>query len=133
MSEEIAKLAHATPILRVTHIAASYEYYTKALGFKIDWQFGGFGSVSRDKCTLMLCEGGQGHTGTWIWIAAEDVDNLFAEWSRSGANIRQGPTNYPWGSREIQVLDPDGHVLRFASDATEGEPMGEFPADRTDQ
>ncbi|HEY5330766.1 MAG TPA: hypothetical protein VIJ79_12835 [Acidobacteriaceae bacterium] len=38
--------------------------------------------------------------------------------------IRQGPTNFPWGSLEIQVTDPDGHVLRFGSDGIEGMAMG---------
>jgi catechol 2,3-dioxygenase-like lactoylglutathione lyase family enzyme len=124
-------MLNATPILRVSDLAASFAYYTQKLGFTVAWQTGGFGAVSRDRCTLFLCEGGQGHAGTWIWTGVDDVDLLHAEWQASGANILQGPTNYPWGSREIHVLDLDGHVLRFASDAT-GEPMGQFPPDRTD-
>lgn len=80
----------------------------------------------------MLCEGGQGHGGTWVWTGVDDVDRLYAGWRASGAQILQEPTNYPWGSREMHVLDPDGHVLRFASEATKDEPMGVFPPDRTD-
>lgn len=41
-----------------------------------------------------------------------------------GATIRQPPTNYPWGSREVHVFDPDGHVLRLGADAPAGEPLG---------
>lgn len=125
------ELAHATPILRVNDLARSFAYYTRVLGFRVDWTTGGFGSVTRDRCSLMLCEGGQGHAGTWVWTGVRDVEQLYAEWSATGATILQGPTNYPWGSREMHVLDPDGHVLRFASDATD-EPVGEFPPDRTD-
>ena len=132
MVVEIAQMGNATPILRVNDLEASLAYYTKALGFKVAWQTGGFGSVSRDRCSLMLCEGGPGHGGTWVWTPVEDVERLHAEWCASGAKILQAPTNYPWGSREITVLDPDGHVLRFASDATDDEPIGEFPPDRTD-
>ena len=132
MSGAKGKLSGATPILRVNNLSASVAYYTEKLGFKIDWRYEDFyASVSRDKCVLFLCEGGQGHAGTWIWTGVDDVELLFAEWTASGAEIRQGPTNYPWGSREMQVVDPDGHVLRFASDATD-EAFGEFPEDRTD-
>ena len=115
----------ATPILRVEDIEKSLAYYTGPLGFKLDWRTGTFLSVSRDRCHIMLCQGEQGHPGTWLWIGAEDVEVLYAEWSASGAMLRQKPTNFPWGSREIQVTDPDGHVLRFGSDATD-EPVGEF-------
>jgi predicted enzyme related to lactoylglutathione lyase len=114
----------------VQNLAASLEYYTSKLGFNISWQMPAYASVRRDKCSLMLCEGGQGHAGTWIWVAA-DAERLYAEWSASGAIILQGPTNFPWGSCEIQVSDPDGHRLRFANDLKEGEPMGQFLEDRT--
>jgi hypothetical protein len=30
-----------------------------------------------------------------------------------GADIRQPPTNFEWGVREMNVADPDGHHLRF--------------------
>ena len=40
--------------------------------------------------------------------------------------MRHPPTNYPWGARELQVTDPDGHVLRFGSDAVPGEPLGDW-------
>jgi catechol 2,3-dioxygenase-like lactoylglutathione lyase family enzyme len=119
-----ASLLHATPILRVENLAASMAYYTGSLGFKVNWQAGNFGAVSRDKCTLFLTEDAQGHAGTWLWIGVSDVEVLFAEWSESGAKIRQGPTNFPWGSLEIQVTDLDGHVLRFASDGKEGMAFG---------
>jgi uncharacterized glyoxalase superfamily protein PhnB len=38
--------------------------------------------------------------------------------SNAGAIIRQPPTNFPWGVREMNVEDPDGHRLRIGSDAT---------------
>jgi len=49
---------------------------------------------------------------------------LYAELGERGARLRHPPTNYPWGSRECQVSDPDGQVLRFGSDLRPGKPMG---------
>jgi catechol 2,3-dioxygenase-like lactoylglutathione lyase family enzyme len=126
MSAKPTGMAGATPILRVQDVEVSLAYYTGPLGFKLDWRAGTFLSVSRDRFHVMLCQGEQGNPGTWLWIPAEDVDALYAEWTASGAMLRQKPTNFPWGSREIQVTDPDRHVLRFAADARPGEPMGDF-------
>ena len=116
MAEERSWLASVTPILHVADLEVSLAYYTHRLGFKMDWRTNDFLSVTRGKCQLFLTEDAQGHAGTWIWVAAEDTERLYAEWTASGAMIRQGPTNMPWGSLEIQVTDPDGHVLRFGSD-----------------
>lgn len=32
--------------------------------------------------------------------------------------IRLPPTNMPWGTREMNVEDPDGHRIRMGSDST---------------
>ena len=123
---EAIRLHHAIPIFRVANLATSLDYYTRILGFTIPWQMPYYASVKRGTCSLMLCEGGQGNPGTWLWAPISDADALYEEWKAAGANILQGPTNFPWGSREIQVLDPDNHRLRFAADLKEGEPMGTF-------
>jgi uncharacterized glyoxalase superfamily protein PhnB len=51
-------------------------------------------------------------------IFMEDVDALHEEYKQSGATIRLSPTNMPWGTREMNVEDPDGHRFRMGSDAT---------------
>ncbi|MFZ0794098.1 MAG: glyoxalase superfamily protein [Candidatus Korobacteraceae bacterium] len=115
-----------SPIFTVKNISASLDYYVKVLGFKVDW--GGatsFASVSRGGCHIMLCEGDQGHPGTWVWIGVEDAEKVFEEYKASGARIRHPPTNYDW-AYEMQVEDPDGNVLRFGSDPKEGEPTGQW-------
>jgi len=116
----------ATPILRVADFDASVAYYVNALGFHLDWSDGRFGSVRRGDASLMLCEGGQGHVGTWVYVSVSDSDALYDEIRARGATIRHPPTNFPWGSRELHVFDPDGHVLRFGCGARRGEPFGEW-------
>ena len=111
------------PILRVRSLTDSLRYYVDVLGFETEW--GGavgspMASVGRDGRSIMLCEGAQGQPGTWIWIGVDDVRSLFDRLSRRGAKIRQAPENRPWAC-EMQVEDPDGHVLRFGSEpASEG-------------
>jgi len=115
-----------TPILRVADLEASLQYYTGALGFTVEWRDGAVASVRRAKASIMLCEGDQGHPGTWLWLAVGDADAVHDELRSRGAIIRHPPANYPWGSRELQVTDPDGHVLRLGADLLPGEPDGDW-------
>ncbi len=94
------------------------------LGFRIDFQDPGiFASVSRGEATLFLCEGDQGHPGSWVYIGVADCAALWEEFRLTGARLRQEPANHPW-AREIQIEDLDGNILRFGSDPIEGEPYG---------
>jgi catechol 2,3-dioxygenase-like lactoylglutathione lyase family enzyme len=112
-----------TPILRVQSLTASLDYYLRVLGFELDWHEPGvMASVSRNGRGLMLSEGGQGNPGTWVWIGVDDTASLFDEYRAKGAVIRLSPTNYRW-AYEMQVQDPDGHVLRFGSEPKADQPF----------
>src|SRR5262245_63740168 len=115
-----------TPILSVRDLRASIDYYVRILGFALDWESpGGFASVSRGRCGIFLAEGDQGHPGAWVWVGVGDVEALFEEYARTGAKIRQAPTNFDWAC-EMQVEDLDGNVLRMGSDSKAGQPFGEW-------
>jgi predicted enzyme related to lactoylglutathione lyase len=109
-------IENITPILRVDDLGRSRRFYCDVLGFKLDWDAGEMISVSRDQCGLMLCEGGQGQKGTWVWIGVEDAAALCAEFTVKGAAVRMAPTNFAW-AYEFRIEDPDGHVLRFGSES----------------
>jgi len=111
----------SVPILSVKSVRASIDYYVHKLGFEKEWDWGDpptFACVWRDQVRIFLCEGGQGAPGTWISIFVQDVDALHDDYQRRGATIRQAPTNFAWGVREMNVEDLDGHRLRLGSDAT---------------
>ncbi|HEX4285859.1 MAG TPA: glyoxalase superfamily protein [Terracidiphilus sp.] len=117
-----------SPILRVTDMAASIDYYINKLGFKVNWGYPGdgkslFASISRGRCCLFLSVGDQGHPGTWVWIDGKHVESLYLEFVASGAKIRNPPTNYEW-AMEMQIEDLDGNVLRFGSDPRKDEANG---------
>ena len=120
-----------TPILNVKNVPTSIEHYVNVLGFEKDWDWGNpptFASASRGNVSIFFCEGGQGHPGTWMSIFVKDVDALHEEYKASGATIRQPPTNFPWGMREMNIEDPDGHRLRMStetSQAPDGPPLCE--------
>ena len=112
----------AEPILSVADMARSVKYYVEVLGFaNAEWGTDEFTAVRRDGAGIYLCRGGQGRSGTWVWIGVEDVGELHREYQESGATIRHAPKNFPW-AYEMKVEDPDGHVLRFGS-----EPRADLP------
>ncbi len=113
----MAKLQQVIPILNVSDVSASIRYYRDMLGFSDSWSWQEpptFGGVRHDGFEVQFCQNGQGNPGTWIAIWVDDVDRLYEEFSTAGANIRQRPTNFPWGVREMNVADPDGHRIRFS-------------------
>ena len=117
------RFEHANPILRVSDMARSLRYYVEVLGFtNAEWGGTDFTLLTRDGAGICLCEGDQGHPGTWVWIGVDDVAALFQEYSASGAIIREAPRNFPW-AYEMKVEDPDGHVLRLGSEPRDDLPL----------
>ena len=105
-----------TPILSVRDFAVAMNYYTEKLLFRKLWEYGSppdFGAVALGKVEIFFSQGGQGHPGTWLCIMVEDVDAYYERIKKLGADIIQPPTTEPWGMREMQVRDPNQHVIRF--------------------
>ena len=120
------RFEHAEPILTVTAMDASIEYYVTVLGFaNADWGGRDFTQVRRDGAGIYLCQRAQGHPGSWAWVGVEDVESLYQEYRRSGARIRHPPRNYPW-ALELHVEDLDGNVLRFGSEPLTAQPYQAF-------
>jgi catechol 2,3-dioxygenase-like lactoylglutathione lyase family enzyme len=112
------------PIFRVSSLSASLDYYVNRLGFRLDWEFSGIiACVSRGRCGIFLCEGDQGNPPAWVWIGLHDVTELHEEYIRTGAKIRQAPTNFKWAC-EMQVEDLDRNVLRLGSEPKDNVPYG---------
>jgi catechol 2,3-dioxygenase-like lactoylglutathione lyase family enzyme len=105
------------PILSVKDMTLSRAFYVDILGFKeADWGDDNFTSMSRDDCGIYLCKGEQGNPETWIWIGFDgDIFSLHEELKAKGVTIRQAPVNHSW-ALEMQIEDPDGHVLRLGTD-----------------
>jgi catechol 2,3-dioxygenase-like lactoylglutathione lyase family enzyme len=104
------------PILRVENMQTALRFYVDLLGFEnAQWGTEDFTSISRDRAAVYLCRGDQGRGGAWVWIGVEDAKKLYDELQARGVKTCDGPTNYPW-ALEFRVEDPDGNVIRFASE-----------------
>lgn len=109
------------PVLKVSSIGASLDYYVGKLGFRKLFEWGDpptFASVARDGVEIFLSqEEWVGPTSLSLFV--QDVDRLHDDYRLSGALIRRPPFDFPWGVRGMDVEDVDGHQLRFTGDGGE--------------
>jgi uncharacterized glyoxalase superfamily protein PhnB len=52
------------------------------------------------------------------YLQIEDVDELYAQAKREGANVLEELWDAWWGTRQFTVADPDGNLLAFARSRT---------------
>jgi ketosteroid isomerase-like protein len=111
-----------TPILNVSDLAASFEWFRK-LGWAHHWDWRPsdtspptFGAVGSGECEIFLCldgQGGRGPDGVWLGIVVGDVDAVHEVCTREALEVLKAPQDEPWGMREMFVRHPDGHVFRI--------------------
>jgi uncharacterized glyoxalase superfamily protein PhnB len=116
------------PALRITNYHSSIEFYTKVLGFRVQWEhrfephFPVFMAVARDGMQIYLSEHiGDCQVGGLIHFVIDDVDAWHQEFVSQGARPTE-PPNDDLGFRNMTITDPDGNQLRFMeSSATQAE------------
>jgi len=116
----------AIPEIPVENVEKAAEYYTKVLGFTLDWgdEAGGIGGISQGDCRIFLTNtsfresyGTAGRATIWLNLSSRaEVDELFGRWRDAGARILAEPEDKPWRLREFRVADPDGNQLRVFYD-----------------
>lgn len=118
------RIENIAPILYVQDIARSLRFYENILGFtNADWGDDSFTCITRDNTGIYLCKGAQGIPGTWIWIGFDgDILSLYEHLTAMDVTIRLPPTNFSW-AYEIQIVDPDGHILRLGTEPNDQEPF----------
>ena len=118
------RIENIQPILSVKDMTVSRHFYKDILGFdEADWGTDDFTSINCDESGIYLCKGGQGNSGTWVWIGFDgDIFKLHDELKERGVTIRRPPVSHSW-AMEMHIEDPDGHVLRFGTDPNYNEPV----------
>lgn len=104
----------ATPIMRVADAGRAAAWYAR-LGFGKEWEhrfepgFPAFVCVSKGRARLFLSEHtGDARPGTLVYLRLADADSAVAA---LGVELEETP----WGTREVEVRDPDGNRLRIAA------------------
>lgn len=114
---------YSRPVMLVTDIDRSVDFYVKQFGFTENWRFepepgkAGVAQVSRPGLELIL-EADQrwpdkiGKALMFISLDGDVLNALRAELEERGVEIMEGV----WGYRVMIVADPDGNQFYFAYD-----------------
>ncbi|MEM1383921.1 MAG: VOC family protein [Pseudomonadota bacterium] len=117
----------AMPVLPVRDVALAVDFYRR-VGFHIGgiWPARGtpsFAIMAWGTVTLALDREGGGHGGREGWQAylyVTDSEGLHAHLTDIGIPVERGPEEAFYGCVEIDVRDPDGNLVCFATDLTPG-------------
>lgn len=111
-----------SPQLLVTDIEHSIEFYTKKLGFDVEFRYEDFyAGIIKDSCSIHLKSGKlsieerknkKENDDLDIVFSVEGVEGLYEEFLNKSVDIVQPLCDRAYG-REFYIADPDGYILAF--------------------
>jgi uncharacterized glyoxalase superfamily protein PhnB len=117
------------PYLLYEDVAAMLDWLARAFGFTETLRFAGDdGTVDHAEMTIggasiFLGDPGDDYRspnngGGWpaqVQVYVDDADAHYERAKAAGAEIRQKPTDMPYGDRRYDVYDPEGHLWMFSA------------------
>jgi catechol 2,3-dioxygenase-like lactoylglutathione lyase family enzyme len=110
-----------TPQLRTTDLASSIDFYTRILGFQLEFQYDDFYAgvrvgdhvvhlkqVDDVDPSIPFVEGGEHFH---LYIGTDDVGSAAAELKAKGVVVVKDVHDTPWHTREVIIRDDQGHTL----------------------
>ena len=115
-------------VLEITTFISAGKNYEKAIqfyleiGFELDWKSNEIAILKKDKSRFFL----QNYPNAWAqdnFMMNLEVANIDDWWSKlSNLNLEEkyggvklkAPQDYPWGKREIHLIDPCGVLWHIA-------------------
>jgi catechol 2,3-dioxygenase-like lactoylglutathione lyase family enzyme len=111
-----------SPQILLTDIARSIEFYTKKLGFEVDFLYEDFyAGIIKDGYSIHLKLGKPSteerkkkneDEDLDIVFSVEKVEDLYTELVNKSVEITQPLCDRPYG-KEFYIADPDGYILAF--------------------
>jgi len=117
-----SKIKKMSPQYLLTDIHHSIEFYTKKLGFDVEFRYEDFyAGIMKDSCSIHLKSGKPSieerkskseNDDVDIVFSVEGLEDLYEEFVNKSVEIIQPLCDKPYG-REFYVADPDGYILAF--------------------
>jgi catechol 2,3-dioxygenase-like lactoylglutathione lyase family enzyme len=126
------KFKDSVPVISTSDVRATVDYYVRVLGFEEHFVFGEppvYAGVQRDGVLLYVThdarmasvlKSGDLHPDIFLWV--QDIDGMFQEHRRRGANIIEEVSDRPWDARQYVIEDPNGYRLKIAEPIDEVRP-----------
>lgn len=124
-------LNSVAPQLFAADINATCDFFTKRLGFTVDFIYGDppfYGQVKRDNARFVLRaidepvftsirEREQLLSAAVTVATVDEIKQLFADYQAQAVRFQQTLEKQPWGATTFVVADPDGNLILFAGPA----------------
>ena len=117
-----SKIKKMSPQFLVADIDHSIEFYTKKLGFDLEFRYENFyAGIIKDSCSIHLKSGKlsveerkskRENVDLDIVFSVEAVEDLYEEFVNKSVEIIQPLCDRPYG-KEFYIADPDGYILAF--------------------
>lgn len=117
-----SKIKKMSPQILVTDIARSIEFYTKKLGFDVDFVYEDFyAGIIKNGYSIHLKLGKPSteerknkreNEDLDIVFSVGNVEDLYTELVNESVEITQPLCDRPYG-KEFYIADPDGYILAF--------------------
>ena len=118
----------AIPTFRILDYEKAKEFYVGFLGFKVDWEhrFGEnepvYMQVSKNGLVLHLSENERFKTGAIVFVETMGIETFHDEISKkTGGILIPDISITSWNTRQIEIEDPSGNLLRFNENSTRSE------------
>ena len=121
-------LSEASPSLTVNDLEKSLAWYRDVVGFAVEekWKDGETvvgASLRAGSVSLMIGQDDwkkgrdrkKGEGFRIFCMTKGNVDDLAKRIEKKGGRLDQGPTDQPWGMRDISLTDPDGFKITIAA------------------
>ena len=110
------------PVLPVSDVQATVDYYCRQLGFVLDFVMGeppDHGSVTRGKVGIQFAPCADPQVALfypgYFYLFVENIDVLAAEYRDRGIAFSQALQTQDHGMREFEVVDLNGFRLRYGA------------------
>ena len=117
-----SRIKKMSPQFLVTDLDRSIEFYTKKLGFDIDFRYEDFYSgVIKDGHSIHLKSGKpsleerqnrRDNEDLDIIFSVQDIEDLYGEYSARSVEFAQPLRDMAYG-KEFYIADPDGYIIGF--------------------
>jgi catechol 2,3-dioxygenase-like lactoylglutathione lyase family enzyme len=116
-----SRIKKMSPQLLVADIERSIEFYTKKLGFQVDFRYEDFyAGIIKDGYSIHLkldesskqIERKRESEDVDIIFSVDNIEGLYEEISNRSVEFTQSLRDMAYG-KEFYVADPDGHIIAF--------------------
>lgn len=122
-------MIRSMPVLQVSDVRRSQKFYCDTLGFRSHGFWGDgpdFCIVQLGSVTIALDRSRDGApipvNQYWAaYVYVDDADALCTRFRKAGAQIVRDLEDMPYGLRDFDIRDPDGHIIAFGHDLEPGE------------